>query len=150
MATKAEIARAYRTLAAAKLTKLDDEEKFLIVKVIISLKPIAKEFEDFIQQTKESLKENNHEEMLDKANRWNATNKGRNINDLTDEEKKELFEINKYFAEYSNKVEKCILEEGNKDANFTPFKLSNDTATKLIASNDWTCEQAADVFTLMI
>ena len=150
MATKAEIARAYRTLAAAKLTRLDDEEKFQIVKIIISLKPIVKEYEDFIQQTKESLKADNHEEMLDKANRWNFTNKGRNINDLTDEEKKELFEINRYFAEYSNKVEKWILEEGDKGVNFTPFKLSNDTATKLIASNDWDCEQAADVFTLLI
>lgn len=150
MATKAEIARAYRTLAAAKLTRLDDEEKFLIVKFIISLKPIAKEYEDFIQQTKESLKADNHEEMLDKANRWNAINKGRNINDLADEEKKELFEINRYFVEYSNVVEKCILEEGDKGVNFAPFKLSNDTATKLIASNDWTCEQAADVFTLLI
>lgn len=150
MATKAEIARAYRTLAAAKLTRLDDEEKFLIVKFIISLKPIAKEYEDFIQQTKESLKADNHEEMLDKANRWNATNKGRNISDLTDEEKKELFEINRYFAEYSNNVEKWILEEGDKGVNFAPFKLSNDTATKLIASNDWNCEQAADVFTLLI
>lgn len=150
MATKAEIARAYRTLAAAKLTRLDDNEKFLIVKFIISLKPIAKEYEDFIQQTKESLKADNHEEMLDKANRWNATNKGRNINDLTDEERKELFEINRYFAEYSNKVEKWILEEGDKGVNFAPFKLSNDTATKLIASNDWNCEQAADVFTLLI
>lgn len=150
MATKAEIARAYRTLAAAKLTRLDDEEKFQIVKIIISLKPIAKEYEDFIQQTKESLKADNHEEMLDKANRWNFTNKGRNINDLTDEEKKELFEINRYFAEYSNKVEKWILEEGDKGVNFAPFKLSNDTATKLIASNDWNCEQAADVFTLLI
>lgn len=150
MATKAEIARAYRTLAAAKLTRLDDEEKFLIVKFIISLKPIVKEYEDFIQQTKKRLKADNHEEMLDKANRWNATNKGRNINDLTDEEKKELFEINRYFAEYSNKVEKWILEEGDKDVNFATFKLSNDTATKLIASNDWTCEQTADVFTLLI
>lgn len=150
MSTKAEIARAYRTLAAAKLTRLDDEEKFLIVKIIMSLKPIAKEYEDFIQQTKESLKADNHEEMLDKANRWNFTNKGRNINDLTDEEKKELFEINRYFAEYSNKVEKWILEEGDKGVNFAPFKLSNDTATKLIASNDWNCEQAADVFTLLI
>lgn len=150
MATKAEIARAYRTLAAAKLTRLDDEEKFQIVKIIISLKPIVKEYEDFIQQTKESLKADNHEEMLDKANRWNFTNKGRNINDLTDEEKKELFEINRYFAEYSNKVEKWILEEGDKGVNFAPFKLSNDTATKLIASNDWDCEQAADVFTLLI
>lgn len=150
MATKAEIARAYRTLAAAKLTRLDDEEKFQIVKIIISLKPIVKEYEDFIQQTKESLKADNHEEMLDKANRWNFTNKGRNINDLKDEEKKELFEINRYFAEYSNKVEKWILEEGDKGVNFAPFKLSNDTATKLIASNDWDCEQAADVFTLLI
>lgn len=150
MATKAEIARAYRTLAAAKLTRLDDEEKFQIVKIIISLKPIVKEYEDFIQQTKESLKADNHEEMLDKANRWNFTNKGRNINDLTDEEKKELFEINRYFAEYSNKVEKWILKEGDKGVNFAPFKLSNDTATKLIASNDWDCEQAADVFTLLI
>lgn len=150
MATKAEIARAYRTLAAAKLTRLDDEEKFQIVKIIISLKPIVKEYEDFIQQTKESLKADNHEEMLDKANRWNFTNKGRNINDLTDEEKKELFEINRYFAEYSNKVEKWILEEGDKGVKFAPFKLSNDTATKLIASNDWNCEQAADVFTLLI
>lgn len=150
MATKAEIARAYRTLAVAKLTRLDDEEKFQIVKIIMSLKPIAKEYEDFIQQTKESLKADNHEEMLDKANRWNFTNKGRNINDLTDEEKKELFEINRYFAEYSNKVEKWILEEGDKGVNFAPFKLSNDTATKLIASNDWNCEQAADVFTLLI
>ena len=150
MATKAEIARAYRTLAAAKLTRLDDEEKFQIVKIIISLKPIVKEYEDFIQQTKESLKADNHEEMLDKANRWNFANKGRNINDLTDEEKKELFEINRYFAEYSNKVEKWILEEGDKGVNFAPFKLSNDTATKLIASNDWDCEQAADVFTLLI
>ena len=69
MATKAEIARAYRTLAAAKLTRLDDEEKFQIVKIIISLKPIVKEYEDFIQQTKESLKADNHEEMHDKANR---------------------------------------------------------------------------------
>lgn len=150
MATKAEIARAYRTLAAAKLTRLDDEEKFQIVKIIMSLKPIAKEYEDFIQQTKESLKADNHEEMLDKANRWNFTNKGRNINDLTDEEKKELFEINRYFAEYSNKVEKWILKEGDKGVNFAPLKLSNDTATKLIASNDWNCEQAADVFTLLI
>lgn len=150
MATKSEITRAYNILATARLTKLNDNDKFLMVRNITYMKPIAKEFEDFMQQTRESLKADNHDEIVEKANRWNATNKGRNINDLTDEERKELFEINKYFADYSNKVEKCILEEGKKESSIIPLKLSDDAVTKLIASNDWTCEQAADVFTLII
>lgn len=144
MKTK-EMVSAYKILNEAKLTKMDDADKFKVIKALRAMKVIAKDFEDFMDDAKEKLKGENHEEMLSKAQEWNSKHGNSKLGDLSAEEAKELADMEKYFSDYSKKVDGCIAEESEKEAEAEFCKLSEDAFAKLVASNDWTCGQMMQI-----
>lgn len=136
-----EIANSYTVLNEAKLTKMEDADKFKVIKALRAIKTIAKGYEDFTEDAKEKLKGDNHDEMSKRGETWNKENKGKKIGDLTTEQVEELEAINKYFADYNKRIEDCLREEAEKEVELTIDRLSEDAFGKLVASNDWTCGQ---------
>ena len=136
-----EITNIYAVLNEAKLTKMEDADKFKVIKALRVIKPIAKGYEDFIEEAKNQLKGDDHDKMTKKAQDWNKDNQGKKVGELTQEQIDELNAINTYFAEYNKRVETCLKEEAGKEVELTYDKLSEEAFSKLVASNDWTCGQ---------
>ena len=136
-----EITNIYVVLNEAKLTKMDDADKFKVIKILRVIKPVAKGYEDFVEDVKNKLKADDHDKMTEKAQAWNKDNQGKKVNELTQEQIDELNTINTYFAEYNKLVEDCLKEEAEKEVELTFDKLNEEAFGKLVASNDWTCGQ---------
>ena len=136
-----EITNIYVVLNEAKLTKMDDADKFKVIKVLRVIKPVAKGYKDFVEEVKNKLKGDDNDKMIEKAQAWNKDNQGKKVNELTQEQIDELNTINTYFAEYNKRVESCLKEEAEKEVELTFDKLNEEAFGKLVASNDWTCGQ---------
>lgn len=127
MATKNvnAVVLAYRVINTAKLTKMEDAEKFAIIKAMRCFKKISSEFDDFLKDAQERLKPDNFAVVTQKIH----SNKN-----LTPEE---LAIVNKYDQDVSN----CLKEEfgENVDLSFTP--LSEEAVERFIASNDFSVNE---------
>lgn len=132
------ISTAYQVINSAKLTKMEDADKFKVIKAIRAMKPHVKAFEDLVKDAREKLKGDEHEMMAKRAQQWQEEG---SATTLTDEERMEL---NKYTTEYDKKVDECVREEAEKDIDLSFDKLSEDAFGKFIASNDF------DVKTIML
>lgn len=136
MKTK-QVVEVYNTLNSAKLSKMDDKDKFLVIKAMRQLKPVFTAYEEFVKDAQEKLKGDDFEDVQTKARKWQE--EGENTS-LTIEERRN---INIYLNDYSNKVNECLKEEVEKDNELTYEKISEEAFGKLIASNDF------DVKTIM-
>ena len=108
------ITNVYAILNEAKLTKMEDADKFKVIKALRVIKPIAKGYEDFVEDAKNKLKDEKYEDMSNKAQDWNKANQNKKRSSLTEAEKEVEVEFE---------------------------KLSEDAFCKLVSSNDWTCSQ---------
>lgn len=137
-----EIVAAYGILNDAKLGKMEDVDKFKVIKALRILKPVAKDFEDFRESAKQKLKDENFDDMEKKGQEWRDNHQGVTLSELTPEDLKELNPIEKYFTEYNKKVDECLKEEAEKEVKIkASAKLKEEAFGKLVASNDWTCGQ---------
>lgn len=141
MKTK-DLVSAYNLLNDAKLTKMEDTDKFKVIKALRAMKKPAKDFEDFRDTTKQKLKDENFDAMDKKAQEWRDNHQGVTISELSPEDLKALNPIEKYFTEYNKKVDECLKEEAEKEVKIkASAKLKEEAFGKLVASNDWTCGQ---------
>lgn len=136
MKTK-QVVEVYNTLNGAKLSKMEDKDKFLVIKAMRQLKPISTAYEEFVKDAQEKLKGDNFEDIQKKAQKWQE--EGENTS-LSLEERRE---INTYLNDYNNKVVECLKEEVEKDNELNYEKISEDAFGKLVSSNDF------DVKTIM-
>lgn len=136
MKTK-QVVEVYNTLNSAKLSKMEDKDKFLVIKAMRQLKPISTAYEEFVKDAQEKLKGDDFEDIQKKAQKWQE--EGENTS-LSLEERRE---INTYLNGYNNKVVECLKEEAEKDNELNYEKISEDAFGKLVSSNDF------DVKTIM-
>lgn len=136
---KVDILNAYALVNEAKLTKLEDSDKFVVIKACKVMKPIVEDLQGFEQDAKKKLAADDHDKMVEVFNEWRKEAKEPN-----DEQKKAI----EYLNEYSKKVNECLYEEFNKDVEATWEKLSEDGLKKFVASNDWNVQQTISVMGL--
>lgn len=136
---KEDIFNSYALLDVAKLTKLEDSDKFVVIKACKAMKPIYEELQSFKQDTLKKLADENHDKMVEVFEEWRS-----NIQEPTDEQKEAI----KYVNKYTNNVNECLSEEFNKEVEQTWEKLSEDGLKKFVASNDWNVQQTISVMGL--
>lgn len=137
-----DVVNAFSALNGAKLAKMEDKEKFTLIKAMKALKPIKNEYEDFVKDAREKLKGDNHEDMLKRVEEWRTKHNDTKPADFTAAELKELNEINAYFNDYNKKVEECVKEEADKEVSSEYVRLSEDAFGRLLTSNDdWDVEK---------
>lgn len=125
------IVSAYRTINVAKLSKMEDADKYKVIKAIREMKPIAEQFDSFVSDARERLKPEDFDAMQKQAVKWQE--EGENTT-LTMEERVRL---NRYFEDYNKKVEECVREESEKEHELKFCRLSEDAFCKFLGSNDW-------------
>jgi hypothetical protein len=136
---KVDIYNVYALVDVAKLTKLEDGDKFKVIKACKVMKPIYEELHNFRQDTLKKLADENHDKMVEVFEEWRS-----NLKNPNDEQKKSI----EYINEYNKKVDECLSEEFNKEVEVTWEKLSEDGLKKFVASNDWNVQQTIAVMGL--
>lgn len=130
-----EIVKAYRIINEAKLTKMEDADKYKVIKAIRALKPIATSFDDFTKEAQERLKGEEFANMQKKAEQWQKEGEKTT---LTMDER---IAINRFFTDYNKRVEECVKEEAEKEVSPEYGRLSEEAFSKLIGSNDWSVKE---------
>lgn len=130
-----EIVKAYRIINEAKLTKMEDADKYKVIKAIRALKPIVTSFEDFTKDAQERLKGEEFANMQKKAEQWQKEGEKTT---LTMDER---IAINRFFTDYNKRVEECVKEEAEKEVSPEYERLSEEAFSKLIGSNDWAVKE---------
>ena len=138
-----EIVNAYNALNGAKLAKMEDKDKFTLIKAMKALKPVKTGYDDFVKDAQEKLKEEDHEEWVKRAQAWRDKHGEEKPGDMSAEDVREVKAINEYFDKYNKRVTECVKEEADKDAAPEYGKLTEEAFGKLLASNeDWDAEKA--------
>lgn len=138
MKTK-EIAQSYLILKGAKLTKMDDEDKFKIIKAMREMRPIVDKYTTDEKEAIEKLEDEEYKEMLEKADKHNNALKGDEKSDILPPP--ELKKLQDYFTKTEELKNNCLRELQEEDHDLKFDKLSEEAFGKLIASNDFTVEQ---------
>lgn len=137
------IVTVFNLLNSAKINEVITSGKIKIIKAVREMKPIANGFDELLNDAREKLKGENHDEMAEKAGRWQQL--GDEV-DLTDEEK---IAINTYFMEYGNRIDECVREESEKEHTLSFIKLTEEEFEGLISSNDWDVKTIMDIEEIM-
>lgn len=135
---KVDILKGYGLVNEAKLTKLEDSDKFVVIKACKVMKPIVEDLQGFEQDVKKKLVADDHDKIVEVFNEWR-----KELKEPTEEQKKAI----EYVTDYTNKVNECLSEELNKEVEEWE-KLSEDSLKKFVASNDWNVQQTIAVMGL--
>lgn len=135
---KIKIVNVYDKLSDSKLTKMDANGKFKIVKITLKLEEIYKEYQELLKETVRRLKPSWFEG--DKVTEWEKNNI--NSDKLSGEEKAEIIK-------YVNEVNSLIEEEFNKEVKLDIDKLSEEEWKEFIDSNDYTARQLIDFIEIL-
>lgn len=134
-----EIVAAYSKIKDAKLGKLEDEQKFAVIRIGKKLKQIAVDFEEFVQDAREKLKDEKFDEMQEKVQKWQGKTA------QTDDEKIEVTAINAYYNIYNKKVEECVKPEAEKEVEIDIEPLTEDAFMGFVSANDFSISEILDL-----
>lgn len=145
-----EILKAWTILGAAKYGKISDEDRIRVWKISRALQPIATRHDEDRKDAIEKLKP---EGFNEKAVRWNETREKKIIgisDDLPMDDREFVEFTHRVINPYNQTVDKAIREFEEKKVTLTFDGLSEDAFGKLMAYNEWTLEQAAEVSNLIV
>lgn len=128
-----QVVAVYKLINESKLTKMEDADKFKIIKIMRAMKPIATSYEDFQKDAQEKLKDDNFEVMQKRAQDLQS-NEGKGSPE-------EFREVNAYYEKYYKALNDCLKSELEKENDFTYEKLSEDAFGKYLASNDFKMDE---------
>ena len=132
----------YNIINTAKYNKMDDDDKIKVWKIVRAMKPVATKFDEDMKDASEKLKPtDDFNERLQKAQEYERLrSQNKPTNDAMADEEYEAFI--KEFKNYNKVVEDAIKEFGDKEVKITFDAISEKAFGNLMASNDWTMEQA--------
>ena len=145
-----EIYNSYELINKSKLTKMEDNDKFLIIKASKAFRPIYNEYQEFIKDAQEKLKGDSYEEYVNKYQSMQREHPGLKVADLTPDELSELEKITKYLNDFNKRLADCLNEEAEKEHEVTFDKLSEAAFTKYVASNDFTVEEIVKLQDILV
>ena len=136
-----KVLAAYRVISTAKYSKMDDGDKIKVWKIARILKPVADKFDDDSKDAAEKFKPSeDFDERLQKAQDYERTI--RNTEKDSEERAAEYGKFVGEFNAYKKLMDDAIKEFADKDVEVEFEKLSEEAFGKLMASNEWTMEQA--------
>ena len=118
-----EISGLFNILSKANLSKMDDADKYIVIKMLRKLRPIAEKFETDKKDAYERLRPDNWKEVSEAANKWREENDSRALSE--DE------------VSYILRVNDCLADEKEREEDVDLPKLSEEAFQKLMAGNEW-------------
>jgi len=146
-----QVLGAYNVLNTAKYTKMDDADKIKVWKIARALKPIATKFDEDSKDAAEKLKPEGFDDDLRKAQEYERVTKDKEADaSKLEMGAAEYGEFIKKLKEMNKLVADALKEFANKEVDIDFEPISEDAFTKLMASNDWTMEQAVMIGELIV
>jgi hypothetical protein len=129
---------AYTELKALKLATIDDETMFKIWGIIRKLRPFHEEYLKDREDARSSISDSNFEHMQDRLRtakiREELVKKGEHT--LTEDDIKDVREINEYFNAFSAKMDKCLKELDETKIDVRIDKIPSESFLKVLKAND--------------
>lgn len=123
-------------MKGAKLTKMEDADKFKVIEAMRELRPIAEKYEADQKEAIEKLQDDKFKEMETKADKYRqAGDKGKALTEA------ELAEVNAYYEKFNKTVGECLAPIKDKDVKLKFGKITKEAFGKFLESNDLTLEQ---------
>lgn len=119
--TTNQIVSVFRLINTAKISKMEDAEKFAFIKNVRLLKKVATDFEDALRDAQEKLKPDGFNEIAAKAQAAKALSKSEN--DVLDK--------------YNKDVSDCLSDELEKEIELDFAPLTEAALGRFFASNDF-------------
>ena len=142
---------AFNVLNTAKYAKMDDADKIKVWKIARALKPIATKFDEDSKDAAEKLKPEGFDDDLRKAQEYERVTKDKEADaSKLEMGAAEYSEFIKKLKEMNKLVADALKEFANKEVDIDFEPISEDAFTKLMASNDWTMEQAVMIGELIV
>lgn len=136
-----KVLKVYQILNTTKYGKLDDADKVKVWKIARKLKPVATKFDEDSKDAAEKLKPyEGFEDDLQKAQEYERL-KGVNAKMDIDEYQKFITA----FKAYQELVGKAVKEYADVEVEVEFDTISEDAFSKLMASNEWTLDQAVEI-----
>jgi hypothetical protein len=146
-----QVLGAFNVLNTAKYAKMDDADKIKVWKIARALKPIATKFDEDSKDAAEKLKPEGFDENLRKAQEYERVAKDKEAGaSKLEMGAAEYGEFIKKLKEMNKLVADALKEFANKEVDIDFEPISEDAFTKLMASNDWTMEQAVMIGELIV
>ena len=142
---------AFNVLNTAKYAKMNDADKIKVWKIARALKPIATKFDEDSKDAAEKLKPEGFDDDLRKAQEYERVIKDKEADaSKLEMGAAEYGEFIKKLKEMNKLVADALKEFANKEVDIDFEPISEDAFTKLMASNDWTMEQAVMIGELIV
>jgi hypothetical protein len=150
--TTEKVLAAWRTLNNAKYSKLDDADKVKVWKATRALRPIAEKFDEDLKDAAKKLKPSeDFDERLAKAQKYEVMIKQPDLD--AEQLPMGAAEYAKFIDEfnaYNKLVDKAMKEYAEKKVEIEVEPLSEESFTKLMASNDWTMAQVVSLDDILV
>lgn len=116
-----DIVTVHRLINTAKLGKMEDAEKYAIIKVARQIKKVGTEFDDFLKDVQEKMKPEGFDSIISKVQK----------NEKMTSEESEV--LNKY----NNDVAECLKDELDKEVELAFEPMTEEAIGRFVASNDF-------------
>lgn len=144
-----EIAEAYQVLSNSRYTRLADADKIKLWRITRTMRPAAKQYlEDVNDAQKRFMPDEDYMTTVQNARVYEQhVQAGRPTDIMTAEEYKDFIAT---YKNYVKTVDEAIRDLGDKEVEITVEPFDDETFSKLMASNEWTMEQALCVGNILL
>lgn len=144
-----EAVLAYKQLKDIKVNKLNDETMLAIWKDIRVLRKVAEEYDKDVKEASNSLQDDefkNMQKRLIEAQRRSAQSSDE---EMTEDEKKDVIEINSYFEDFNKKGETYFKSLADKELELELELVDSSEILKALKGADKTLESAIELEFIM-
>ena len=133
---------AYRTLKMLKVGSMSDEAMLAVWKNLKALRPISETYDKDIEEVRATLQDEDFEKMQQRVKEAQEVERRakEEARDMTEAEKREIAEINAWFAAWNKKGEEYLKELAEKEVKVDIVEIDVEELLKAFKMSDHTFE----------
>ena len=134
---------AYRTLKMLKVAGMSDEAMLAVWKNLKALRPISETYDKDIEEVRATLQDEDFEKMQQRVKDAQEVERRakEEVRDMTAAEKREIAEINAWFAAWNKKGEEYLKELAEKEVKVDIVEIDVEELLKAFKMSDHTFEE---------
>lgn len=134
---------AYRTLKMLKVAGMSDEAMLAVWKNLKVLRPVSEAYDKDIEEVRATLQDEDFEKMQQRVKEAQEVERQakEEVRDMTDAEKREIAEINAWFAAWNKKGEEYFKELAEKEVKVDIVEIDVQELLKAFKMSDHTFEE---------
>ena len=134
---------AYRTLKMLKVAGMSDEAMLAVWKNLKALRPVSEAYDKDIEEVRATLQDEEFEKMQQRVKEAQEVEQQakKESRGMTEDEKREIAEINAWFAAWNKKGEEYLKELAEKDVKVDIVEIDVEELLKAFKMSDKTFEE---------